>query len=115
MLYTVPLPLAKRKGPWYNVHDPVRVALVFACWLAQGLTADEEADNTYCEQLYQDYVNDPDPDKHQTISLEELCKREGVYKRYRGRFLAVSRPLSGLYLVFVFTFGLYRSGDGSAY
>ena len=44
----------------------------------QGLTADEEADNTYCEQLYQDYVNDPDPDKHQTISLEELCKREGV-------------------------------------
>ena len=95
----MPLPLAKRKGPWYNVHDPVRVALVFACWLAQGLTADEEADNTYCEQLYQDYVNDPDPDKHQTISLEE----------------AVSRPLSGLYLVFVFTFGLYRSGDGSAY
>ena len=37
MLYTVPLPLAKRKGPWYNVHDPTRVALVFACWLAQGL------------------------------------------------------------------------------
>ena len=44
----------------------------------QGLTADEEADNAYCEQLYQDYLNDPDPDKHQTISLEELCEREGV-------------------------------------
>ena len=44
----------------------------------QGLTADEEADNAYCEQLYQDYLNDPDPDKHQTISLEELCKREDV-------------------------------------
>ena len=42
----------------------------------QGLTADEEADNAYCEQLYQDYLNDPD--KHQTISLEELCKREDV-------------------------------------
>ena len=42
----------------------------------QGLTADEEADNAYCEQLYQDYLNDPD--KHQTISLEELCEREGV-------------------------------------
>ncbi len=56
--------------------------MCLACWLAQGLTADEEADNTYCEQLYQDHVNDPDPDKHQTISLEELCKREGVYKRY---------------------------------
>ena len=44
----------------------------------QGLTDDEEADNAYCEQLYQDYLNDPDPDKHQTISLEELCKREDV-------------------------------------
>ena len=42
----------------------------------QGLTADEEADNAYCEQLYQEYLDDPD--KHQTISLEELCKREGV-------------------------------------
>lgn len=42
----------------------------------QGLTADEEADNAYCEQLYQDYLNDPD--KHQTNSLEELCEREGV-------------------------------------
>lgn len=103
----MPLPLAKRKGPWYNVHDPVRVALVFAWWLAQGLTADEEADNAYCEQLYQDYLNDPDPDKHQTISLGAL--------QAGGRVQAVSRPLSGLYLVFVFTFGLYRSGDGSAY
>ena len=78
----------------------MRVALVFACWLAQGLTADEEADNTYCEQLYQDYVNDPDPDKHQTISLEELCKREGVYKRYRGRFLVF---IWSLFLRLVFT------------
>lgn len=42
----------------------------------QGLTADEETDNAYCEQLYQDYLNDPD--KHQTNSLEELCEREGV-------------------------------------
>ena len=44
----------------------------------QGLTADEEADNAYCEQLYQEYLNDPSPDKNQVISLEELCKREGV-------------------------------------
>ena len=44
----------------------------------QGLTADEEADNAYCEQLYQEYLNDPSPDKNQAISLEELCKREGV-------------------------------------
>ena len=70
--------------------------MCLACWLVQGLTADEEADNTYCEQLYQDYVNDPDPDKHQTISLEELCKREGVYKRYRGGIEAAFWSLFGL-------------------
>ena len=52
--------------------------MCLASRLTQGLTADEEADNAYCEQLYQDYLNDPDPDKHQTM---------GVYKRYRGRFL----------------------------
>ena len=39
----------------------------------QGLTADEEADNAYCEQLYQDYLNDPDPDKHQTISWRSFA------------------------------------------
>ena len=33
----------KEKGPWYNVHDPTRVALVFACWLAQGLFSCHQA------------------------------------------------------------------------
>lgn len=39
----------------------------------QGLTADEEADNAYCEQLYQDYLNDPDPDKHQTTPWKSFA------------------------------------------
>ena len=33
----------KEKGPWYNVHDPTWVALVFACWLAQGLFSCHQA------------------------------------------------------------------------
>ena len=41
----------------------------------QGLTADEEADDAYCEQLWQDYQNDPDPDKDEGYSLAE-CKKE---------------------------------------
>ena len=41
----------------------------------QGLTADEEADDAYCEQLWQDYENDPDPDKDEGYSLAE-CKKE---------------------------------------
>ena len=35
-------------------------------------------DDLFCERLYQSYLDDPDPDKHETISLEELMKQEGI-------------------------------------
>ncbi|WP_124066245.1 hypothetical protein [Clostridium sp. E02] len=41
----------------------------------QGITADEEADTAFCERMYQNYLNDPDPEKDKTYSLEE-CKEE---------------------------------------
>ncbi len=41
----------------------------------QGITADEEADDAFCERMYQNYLNDPDPEKDKTYSLEE-CKKE---------------------------------------
>lgn len=41
----------------------------------QGLTAYEYNDELYCEKLYQDYLEDTDPDKEETVSLEE-CKKE---------------------------------------
>lgn len=41
----------------------------------QGITADEEADDAFCERMYQNYINDPDPEKDKTYSLEE-CKKE---------------------------------------
>lgn len=39
----------------------------------QGLTADEDADDAFCEQLYERYKNDPEKDE--SFTLEE-CKRE---------------------------------------
>ena len=39
----------------------------------QGLIADEAADDTFCQQLYKRYQNDPEKDE--SYSLEE-CKRE---------------------------------------
>lgn len=39
---------------------------------------DEMEDDLYCERLVEDYLNDDSPDKHDTITLEELAKREGV-------------------------------------
>ncbi len=41
----------------------------------QGITADEEEENAFCEQMWQDYENDPDPDKDKGFPLED-CKRE---------------------------------------
>lgn len=41
----------------------------------QGLTADEEADDLFCEQMITDYMNDPDSEKDKSYTLEE-CKKE---------------------------------------
>lgn len=41
----------------------------------QGLTADEEADDAFCQRMLENYENDPDPDKDQSFTLEE-CKKE---------------------------------------
>lgn len=39
---------------------------------------DDMEDDLYCQRLYEDYLNDPDPEKHETITIEELAAREGV-------------------------------------
>lgn len=44
----------------------------------QGIIADEEADDLFCEKLYQDYLNDSDPEKDEGITLEELVESEGI-------------------------------------
>lgn len=41
----------------------------------QGITADEQEDDAFCARMWQDYENDPDPEKDKGFSLEE-CKRE---------------------------------------
>ena len=45
----------------------------------RGMKYDDEIeDDLFCEQLYQNYLDDPDPEKDETISLEELCRQEGI-------------------------------------
>lgn len=41
----------------------------------QGLTADEDADDMFCENMMQNYMNDSDPEKDTTYTLE-ACKKE---------------------------------------
>ena len=38
----------------------------------EGITADEDADDAYCESLYQDYLREDD--KEESYSLED-CKK----------------------------------------
>lgn len=41
----------------------------------QGITADEEFDDIFCQKMMDDYENDTDPEKNETYSLED-CKKE---------------------------------------
>ena len=45
----------------------------------RGMQFDDEIeDDLYCERLVEDYLKDTSPDKHNTITLEELAKQVGV-------------------------------------
>lgn len=45
----------------------------------RGMAFDDEIeDDLYCEKLVEDYLNSRDPDKHESILLEDLAKREGI-------------------------------------
>ena len=39
---------------------------------------DDMEDDLYCEKLVQDYMDNPDPEKTETVTLEELATREGI-------------------------------------
>lgn len=41
----------------------------------QGITADEEADDIFCQKLFDDYEKDTDPEKDTEYTLED-CKKE---------------------------------------
>ena len=45
----------------------------------KGIQFDDDIeDDLYCQKMYEDYLNDPDPEKDESITLEELAAREGI-------------------------------------
>ena len=44
----------------------------------QGVAADEEADDIFCQGMVENYKNDPDPEKDKTYTLEECMKEWGI-------------------------------------
>lgn len=53
---------------------PYKMGYVLA--YLQGLVADEEADDAFCENMYQKYLNDPD--RGDFVSLDDAVKELGV-------------------------------------
>ena len=50
-----------------------KIAFILA--FAQGVAvSDESDDDMFCQKLVDDFLNDNDPTKHETISIEELAK-----------------------------------------
>lgn len=41
----------------------------------QGIRADEDADDAFCQRMYEDYENSPDSEKNENYLLED-CKKE---------------------------------------
>ncbi|HIU79170.1 MAG TPA: helix-turn-helix transcriptional regulator [Candidatus Avilachnospira avicola] len=39
---------------------------------------EELEDDIYCERLLDEYLEDPDPDKHDAMSLEDFAQSEGI-------------------------------------
>ncbi|MBM6828474.1 hypothetical protein H9X85_02355 [Anaerotignum lactatifermentans] len=52
---------------------PYKLGYVLA--YVQGVAADEEIDDLFCKKIYENYLNDPDPEKDEEYTLEE-CKKE---------------------------------------
>lgn len=44
----------------------------------QGITADSELDDIYCESLLNEYLADTDIEKHDIMSLSDFAKEQGV-------------------------------------
>ena len=45
----------------------------------QGVAFDDEMeDDLFCERMVENYLNDPEAQADEGITLEELCRREGI-------------------------------------
>lgn len=44
----------------------------------QGIAADEEADDIFCQRMLESYQNDPDPEKDNAVPLEDLKRVWGL-------------------------------------
>lgn len=51
--------------------------LVYIIPYLEGAAIPDE-DEIFCEKLYENYLNDNDPEKHETVSLDDFARQMGV-------------------------------------
>lgn len=59
-----------------NIIPDYKIGYVLA--YVQGVAADEEADDMFCQRMMENYENDPDPEKDDCYTLEECKKDWGI-------------------------------------
>ena len=71
-------PIQERKVNAMSDREQAKQIIDLLLFLRGMLFDDDLEDDRYCERLVENYLNDPSPDKHETIPIEELAKREGI-------------------------------------
>lgn len=61
-----------------NSFDESQLANIVTMLKTAKSIADEAADDAFCEKMYQNYLNNPDPHKHDTVSFDEALKECGL-------------------------------------
>lgn len=61
-----------------NSFDESQLANIVTMLKIAKSIADEAADDAFCEKMYQNYLNNPDPHKHDTVSFDEALKECGL-------------------------------------
>ena len=56
---------------------------------------DDIEDDLFCQKMYEDYLNNSDPEKHETITIEELAAREGIDLWNRGDIYKMAHVSNG--------------------
>lgn len=65
----------------YNIIDGFteeQLEQVLAMLNSVKKMVDEANDDMFCEKLLKDYLNDESPDKHESVTIEELADKLGI-------------------------------------
>jgi len=61
-----------------DTFDEGQLVNIAAMLQAARDAIDEALDDSFCNRLYEEYLNDPDPEKDESVSIQELAAELGI-------------------------------------